>query len=172
MNKNLFAIFARRSIRVYQDKKISEETIKDLLEAAAAAPSAVAKDPWEFIVIQNKITLNKISEALPNGKMLATAPLGIIVCGDINRAHGNELSYMLQDCSASIQNILIAASMLGLGACWLGVHPRQERVDFIKKFFNLSENIIPVSAIAIGYPAETKEPRTRFNEKYIHREKW
>ena len=172
MNKKLSAIFARRSVRAYQEKKIPEKIVKDILEAATAAPSAVAKDPWEFITIQNKNTLRKITEALPNGKMLANAPLGIIVCGDIQRAHGNELSFLLQDCSAAIQNILLASSILGLGACWLGIHPRQERIDFIKKIFNLPNHIIPISAIAIGYPAEKKEPRTRYNENYVHKEIW
>ncbi|HOK03965.1 MAG TPA: nitroreductase family protein [Victivallales bacterium] len=172
MNEKLSAIFARRSIRVFQEKEIPEEMIKDILEAAMAAPSAVAKDPWEFIVIKNKNTLIKITEALPNGKMLSSAPLGIIVCGDIKRAHGNELSFLLQDCSAAIQNILLASSILGLGACWLGVHPRTERISYIKEYFKLPENIIPIAAIALGFPAEKKEPRTRFDKEKIHFEKW
>lgn len=172
MNNELKAIFARRSIRSYEDKCISEETVKDILEAAMAAPSAVGKDPWDFITVTKRETLKKITEELPNGQMLADAPLGIVVCGNINKAHGNELSYMLQDCSAAIENILIACSMLELGACWLGVHPRENRIEHIKKLFNLPENIIPVSAIAIGYPMEEKNSRTRYNKDSVHIEKW
>jgi nitroreductase len=137
-----------------------------------AAPSAVAKDPWDFIVLTDKPLLATVAEALPNGKMLADAPLGIIVCGDLQRAHGNELSYLIQDCSAAIENLLLAASMLGLGACWLGVHPRPDRIAHIRKVFQLPEPVLPVAAIAIGHPAEEKESRTRFDSKLVHTNSW
>ena len=172
MNPKLDFIYSRRSIRKYTDCEIPDETVKELLKAGMAAPSAVAKDPWEFIVVKNAETRAKIAEALPNGGMLCEAPLGIIVCGDIEKAHGNLLSYMLQDCSAAIENILLAANALGLGACWLGVHPREERIEHIQKLFSLPENIIPIGGIAIGYPAEKQEPRTRYDESKVHWEKY
>ncbi len=165
-------IFGRRSIRAYKDKPVDDATVEQILEAAMAAPSAVAKDPWRFIVVREKATLQRISDGLPNGKMLAKAPIGLVVCGDINAAHGNELSYMLQDCSAAIQNLLLATHVNGLGACWLGVHPRMERVAHIQNVFQLPENIIPIASIAIGYPDEQKEPRTRYKEQYVHYERW
>jgi nitroreductase len=104
--------------------------------------------------------------------MLEKADTGIIVCGDMSKAHGNELSYMLQDCSAAIENILLAAHTLGLGACWLGVHPRQERIGHIKKLYSLPESVIPVAVVALGYPDEEKRGRTRYNEKSVHYDKW
>jgi nitroreductase len=165
-------IFGRRSIRQYTDKEIDQETINLLLQAAMSAPSAAAKDPWRFIVLQDKKVKKQVAEGLTNGTFLKDAPLGFVVCGDISAAHRNELSYLLQDCSAAIENILLAVHVLGLGACWLGVHPRQDRIDHIKRLFDLSDNIIPVSCIAIGYPAEKKEKRTRFNRKYLHIDKW
>ena len=137
-------ILERRSIRKYLDNPVSDKDLDELLRCAMAAPSAVAKDPWRFIVIKDDGLKKKVVEALPNGKMMAEAPVGIVVLGDINQAHGNELSYMLQDCSAAIQNLLLAASELGLGAVWLGVHPREERMNHIKEVFNLPENIIPL----------------------------
>jgi nitroreductase len=79
---------------------------------------------------------------------------------------------MLQDCTAAIENMLIAIHGLGLGACWLGVHPRGERVQHIQSLFSLPENIIPVSCIAVGYPAEKKEARTRYDKKKVHYEQW
>jgi nitroreductase len=104
--------------------------------------------------------------------MLADAALGIAVCGDLQAAHGEQLSYLLQDCSAAIENLLLCAHVLGLGACWLGVHPREERVNALKKILSLPPSVIPVSCVAIGYPAETKEPRTRFNRDYVHSDSW
>ncbi len=172
MNSMLSPLFSRRSVRAYTDGKITNAHIQDLLEAAMAAPSAVARDPWHFIVIRSLQKRNLMADALPNGQMLRTAPVAILVCGDIEKAHGSELSYMLQDCSAAIENLLLAASMLGLGACWLGVHPREERVKAMTSLFALPSTIIPVSAIALGCPPCTPEPRTRFNRAVVHQETW
>lgn len=163
MNPKLDLIFARRSIRKYDERPVPEEMIRDILEAAMAAPSACCKDPWHFTVITSRDLLTRISDGLPNGKMLATAPLGIVVCGDLDKAHDNQVSYMLQDCSAAIQNVLLAADAIGLGACWLGVHPREDRMSHIRNLLGVPENIIPVSTVAVGWPAERKEPRTRFD---------
>jgi nitroreductase len=165
-------IFGRRSIRLYSPEAVSEAEVQKLLEAAMAAPSAAAKDPWRFVVVRNRQTLADIVAALPNGQMLAGAALGIAVCGELPAAHDQQLSYLLQDCSAAIENLLLAAHILGLGACWLGVHPREQRMNALKKILSLPPSVIPVACIAIGHPAEAKEPRTRFNRDYVHSEKW
>jgi len=172
MNEALMPIFARRSVRAYQDKDVAEEMIHDLLEAAMAAPSAVAKDPWDFIVVRKQETRDRIADALPNGQMLRQAPVGIVICGNMERVHGPELSYMLQDCSAAIENALLAADMLGLGACWLGVHPREERVVELTTLFNLPAAVIPVACIALGWPKEHPPARTRYRDDAVHREEW
>lgn len=172
MNQKLQFIYSRRSVRKYQDKEIPAEIVDDLLRAAMAAPSAVAKDPWHFIVVRKREVLNKIAEILPHGQMLRHAATGIIVCGDINRAHDRKESYMLQDLSAATENILLAATALGLGSCWLGVHPRQERIDGLRNLFNLPEGIIPMCGIALGWPAEQPPARTRYSPEHIHTEKW
>lgn len=165
-------IFGRRSIRAYASEPVSEAEIQKLLDAAMAAPSAAAKDPWRFVVIRDRRILKDIAAALPNGTMIATAPLGIAVCGELPAAHDQQLSYLLQDCSAAIENLLLAAHILGLGACWLGVHPRELRVNALRQILALPASVVPVSCIAIGHPAETKEPRTRFNRDYVHADKW
>jgi nitroreductase len=165
-------LLGRRSIRTYAPGEVSEEDITRLLQAAMAAPSAVAKDPWRFVVIRKEETLSAIAAALPNGSMLATAPLGIIVCGDLEAAHDRQLSYLLQDCSAAIENLLLGAHALGLGTCWLGVHPREDRVSKLKAILELPATVIPVAGIAIGRPGEAKEARTRFKAEYVHWDKW
>ena len=172
MNSKLDFIFNRRRIRKFTAKAVSKKNITELLEAAMAAPSACAKDPWRFIVVRNRGNLRHIVELLPNGKFLADAPVGIIVCGDISAAHAGSESYMLQDCSAAIENILLAARALGLGTCWLGVHPRTERIAGIAKFFGLPDNIVPISAIAVGHPDKMPEKHTRFMADNVHWEKW
>ena len=164
--------FGRRSIRRYQDRAIEPEKVDALLKAAMAAPSAVAKDPWRFVVLQDKVVLKRVSEGLRNGKFLADAALGIVVCGDLSAAHDHQESYMLQDCSAAIENILLAAQALGLGTCWLGVHPRPARIAFMREALGIPESITPISGIAIGYPAETKEARSRYDASRVHYDKW
>lgn len=171
-SSKLNSILGRRSIRTYEDKPINDEMIQAILETAMAAPSACAKDPWRFIVVREKEALNKIADGLPHGQMLRSAGVGFVICGDINAAHDNQLSYMLQDCSAAIENLLLAVHNIGLGAVWLGVHPREERMKHITQLFSLPENIIPIACIAVGYPAESKEARTRFDPDYVHYEKW
>ena len=172
MNAKLDLIFARRSIRQYTDEDVSPELVRDLLEAAMAAPSACCKDPWHFVVIRDKGTLAAIAEGLPNGQMLATSPVGLAVCGDLQQAHDGQLSYLLQDCSAAIQNILLAATALGLGTCWLGIHPREERIAHVRRILDVPDHVIPVSAIAMGWPAEQKNRRTRYQDGHVHVERY
>jgi len=172
MNPKLNQLFARRSIRAYRQQDVADDLVHDLLEAAMAAPSAVAKDPWAFVVVRERELLAKIAAGLPNGAMLAAAAVGIVVCGDLQRAHDRQLSYLLQDCSAAIENLLLAASALGLGACWLGVHPREERVRHIRQLLNIPDPVLPIATIAIGWPAESPPPRTRYREDAVHRDTW
>jgi nitroreductase len=167
IDEKLGFIFGRRSIRAYTSEAVSDETMRTLLEAAMAAPSAAGTDPWRFVVVKNRGMLTKISEALPFGRMVGSAGVGIVVCGDLEAAHDKQLSYLLQDCAAAIENLLLAAHVLGLGACWLGVHPREQRVKSLQEILKLKAWVIPVACVAIGHPAETKEPRTRFNPDYV-----
>ena len=165
-------IFGRRSIRVYAPGDVAEADVQLMLEAAMAAPSAVAKDPWRFVVVRGQQQRELLTKELPNGAMLADAPLGIVVCGDLEHAHDQQLSYLLQDCSAAVENLLLAVHALGYGACWLGVHPRENRIRYIGKVLGLPPSVIPVAIVAIGRPGEQKEGRTRFSSAFVHQEHW
>ncbi len=172
MNPTLAPLFARRSVRKFQPTPVPDSLVHDVLEAAMAAPSANAKDPWEILVVQKPDTLAKIAAGLPYGQMLIGAPLGFVVCGDLPRANGQHLSYVLQDCSACIENLLLALSMLGLGGVWLGVHPREDRIAHLKALFQLPDPVIPIGVVAAGFPAEQPAPRTRFTPDRVHLERW
>ena len=169
MTKDLIqTIFARRSIRKYTSETISEESIQTLLEAAMAAPSASNRKPWQFIVITERETLDALAESHRHGKMLFDAPLSIAVCGDLTEME----RFWVQDCSAATENLLLAATALGLGAVWLGVYPREERVRAVRRILSLPEHITPLNLIAIGHPAEEKQARTQFDRTRVHREEW
>ena len=165
-------IFGRRSIRVYSPGAIEEGAVRKLLEAAMAGPSAMTKDPWRFVVVRSPQTLSKMAAALPGGKMLSTASLAIVACGDLEAAFERHISYLLQDCAASIENLLLGAHVLGLGACWVGVHPGEDSLRQIKTMLSLPGSVVPVAAIAIGNPGEQLEARTRYNKSFVHYEKW
>lgn len=173
MNSKIQPILSRRSIRTYQaGKPVTPEDEQALLEAAMAAPSAMACDPWRFIVLRDRASLAALAEILPHGKMLNDAALGIIVCGEQSRAHRQEFSYLIQDCVAAVENILLAANLLGLGAVWLGVLPNEDRVTGIRSRFGVPADILPIAAISVGHPAEHPAPRTRFSADRVHHERW
>jgi nitroreductase len=162
----LEAIHTRRSIRKYTDESIAPETIKELLSAAMSAPSAVNAQPWTFIVIDDRKLLDEIPTYSPYAAMARNAPLAILVCGDtsLEKAPG----FWVQDCSAAIQNLLLAAHALGLGAVWTGIHPMEDRVEGFRKAFNLPEHIIPLGLVPVGYPAQKAGPQDRYMEEKVY----
>ncbi len=168
--ETLQAIATRRSIRKFTGKDIPDELITKLLEAAMYAPSARNTQPWHFVVINERQFLDKIPRIHPYAEMCYDAGAAIMVCGDYNleKLEG----YIALDCAAATQNILLAAHDLGLGSVWLGVYPRRERMEPLVKLVGLPESIIPVSLVALGYPAEKISFRIRFKEEKIHYNKW
>ena len=146
--------------------------MRDLLEAGMAAPSACNKDPWHFVVVRDREALKQLANGLPYGPMLPQAGLAVVVCGDLQHAHDGLLSYLLQDCSAATENILLAAVALGLGGCWLGVHPREDRIAHVRRVLGIPDTVVPLCVLSLGWPAEEPEARTRYSEPKVHREKW
>jgi nitroreductase len=168
--ETLKAILTRRSIRKYSEKNIPEEYYEIILKAAMHAPSARNRQPWHFIVISNREILNKLARVNTSWKMLEEAANAIVVCGD--RELEDTESFIIQDCSAATQNILLAAHELGLGTVWLGVHPREDRLEPLKTILNIPDNILPVSMISIGKPDEYREQPDRYNLERIHQDTW
>lgn len=164
------SIFERRSIRRFTNQEISEGSLKKILTAAMCSPSACNSQPWQYIIVKDRNTLNDIMEVHPYTGMLNTANMAIIVCGEPQE--GMPKPYWAQDCAASTQNILLEAKELGIGSCWCGVYPYNERIDPIRKLFKIPDGIYPFCVIALGYPAEEKPPNNRYIEDKIHNEKW
>lgn len=163
-------IFSRRSIRKYTADSVSDELITKIIQAGMQAPSTRNQQPWHFIVIKNREILEEIPKFHPYSKMLKEAYLAIVVCGDLKLC-SYKPSWVI-DCSAATENMLLAITALGLGAVWLGVYPREERIIPLKKLLNLPEEVIPLSIISIGYPAEEKPKENRFKPERIHYDKW
>ncbi len=160
-------IMTRTSIRQYKDQPVEQEKIDVMLKAAMAAPSAVNLQPWHFIVITDKKTIDLLS-----GKQPTNAPLLIAMCGDTDKTtmpdgKGKLPDFWVQDVSAATQNLLLAAHALGLGAVWTGVYPVMERTAEVANVLNCPSNIVPVAVVRIGYPDESPEPKNKFKEENI-----
>lgn len=169
----LAIIHSRKSVRNYIDKPVTKKQLDTLVRAAMAAPTAANKQPWAFVVITNRETLNKLAEGLQYGKMLKTAGAAIVVCGVVKKAlPGIESEFWIQDCSAASQNILLAAESIGLGAVWTGAYPIKERAEFIRQQLNIPKEIIPLNVISIGHPKGLEKPKNKYDEKNVHHEKW
>lgn len=163
-------IINRRSIRKYQFRKIEDEKISRLLKAAMYAPSAMNLQPWHFIVINNENVIEETVKSIPHAEMIKQSGNAILVCGDAS-LEKNE-SWLIQNCSAAVQNILLAAYDMQLGSCWIAVHGMPEVVRNLVKQFNLPQNIIPIALVALGYPDEVVKTEERFIQEKVHFNKW
>lgn len=171
-NDAITLIMNRKSVRSFTGQVVDNEILEKLARAGMAAPSAKNLQPWAFVIVTNRDTLDKLAERLPYAKMLFEAPAAIVVCGDLAKAGDSPEGYWVQDCSAATQNILLAAEALGLGAVWTGVHPRADRVTTVKDVLKLPDNVIPLNVIPIGYPKGEHQPKDKFKAENIHWQQW
>lgn len=166
----LEGLYTRRSIRKYTDKKVGDKELEKIIEAGMHAPSAVNKQPWHFIIFRDKATMEVIKEVHPSSGMLLNASAGILICFDTELEH--DKGYGPVDCSAATQNMLLAAHGHGLGACWIGIYPREQRVKTLHKLFNLPEHVVPFAVVSVGNHEVRKQQPSRFNRDRIRYETW
>lgn len=165
-------IATRASVRQFTDQPIDKTTLETIVRAGMAAPSAVNKQPWAFVVVTEREALDSLQSVHPHAN-LKTATAAIIVCGDTEKAlQGTAREYWIQDCSAATQNILLAAHALGIGAVWCGVHPIPERVSEVSRVIGLPETVIPLNIITMGYPAAQPQPKDKWKPENIHYQRW
>lgn len=161
-------IATRTSVRDYEARPVEKEKIEKMLRAAMAAPTAMNKQPWHFVVVDQRNVLDALAGANPYAKMLKKAPLAIVVCGNTDKMiEGGGRDFWIQDASAATENLLLAAHAMGLGAVWTGAYPSEERCISISKVLSLSDNLVPLNMIVVGYPAEQPQPKQKFKEENI-----
>lgn len=167
INPTIDCIMSRKSVRKFDSRTVSAETIETILKAGMAAPSAMNKQPWKFVVVQDKQMLKTIADSMPNIRT-ATAPMAIIVCGDMSKTlDGVAREFWVQDCSAATQNILLAAHSMGLGAVWNGLYPDLPRCKFISNLLQMDNRYIPLCVVPIGYPAENPEVKNKWKPENV-----
>lgn len=164
-------IYSRRSIRSYTDEKVPEELLIEVVKAGTSAPTAANCQPWEFIIINDEGILQDLRRSCVFARY--NAPAAVVVCGNLQLAFkGKGKEFWVQDCSAAIENMLISALGYDLGTVWIGIYPIEAHVNTIRKILDIPEYAVPLGIVYIGYPAETKEPRTRYNEKRVYWQKY
>ncbi|MFA7397209.1 MAG: nitroreductase family protein [Crenarchaeota archaeon] len=156
------AIKNRRSIRSYRKQDLTQDLISKLVAAARMAPSAGNAQPWAFIIAKENRTKQALAQAAYNQRWLEAASVVFVVCADMKRAEESygergKTLYALQDTSAAIENILLTATSLGLGGCWMGAFREEE----VGKIIKAPPHMRPVALIPIGYPNESPPPRSR-----------
>ncbi len=162
-------IFERRSVRKYTDKDISSEDMEKLLKAGMNAPSAHNYKPYDLIAVKNKGTLKKLADTCIYSHMLNEANAAIVVC---SRADDEKTPYWQADCGAVTENILLEATHLGIGSCWLGGYPDLEKTAKEKEILGIPEEYKVFCVISLGYPNENKKPNDNYYQEKVHYEKF
>jgi len=172
MNNLTRLILKRKSVRRFTECSLSEVQIQTLLKAAMAAPSAKNAQPWHFVVIQERAVLDRLAEQLPYAKMLSSASLAIVVCGDTLVHTGESAQNWVVDCSAATQNLLLVVESMELGAVWTACYPYAARMDAVREALALPDHIVPLNVIPIGAPIGNEHPLDKWKPERIHYGKW
>ena len=166
-------IMSRTSVRSYTDIPVEREKVEMMLRAGMAAPSACNKQPWHFVVINDREILDQIPQFSPYASMVKQPPLAIVVCGCLDKTlEGTEQEFWIQDCSAATENILLMAHGLGLGGVWTALYPLKERYEGMQQLLHLPKTMIPLNTLIIGYPKNLAEAKDKWKEENVSYNKW
>ncbi len=165
-------IMTRTSVRRFTSEPVGRDTLDVLVKAGMAAPTAVNKQPWAFVVVTERAVFDSLMNVHPWSN-LQTASAAIVVCGDMQKAlDGFAREYWVQDCSAATENILLAAHAYGLGAVWCGVYPNPDVLPGVKRILGLPDAVTPLNIITLGHPAQNVEPKDKWVPENVHYQRW
>lgn len=162
------AIATRRSIRTFTEQPISDEMLKSIIHAGMQAPSAGNAQPWEFITIRDEASKEHITKIHQFAQMAPKSPVSVLVCGNLQKE--KYAGFWVQDCSAAIQNMLLAARSHGIATVWCGIHPIEERVVAFREAFRIPEHVVPLGLVVMGYSEQPFVARSVFHADKIHAE--
>ena len=163
-------ILARKSVRSYTAEPVSAEQVETLLKAAMAAPSGRNLQPWRFVVVTRQETKDQL--AVGFNRMIAQAPVVIVVCGQTRKMGGEPNNNWTADCAAATENLLLAAEALGLGAVWTACYPYEDRMNPAIEVLGLPDDVRPYCIVPVGHPAGNDQPKDKWKPENIHYEKW
>ena len=161
-----FETFKNRiSVREYGDRPVEKEKLEKMVDAARLAPTARGEQPWEFIVVTKKEKIKELADITDHGKFMSGAPAAIVIfCRDTK--------YYLEDGCAATENVLLAATALGVASCWIAGDKKEYGIR-IAKALNVPESFKLISILSLGYPKAGPEPhKKRPLNELIHWEKF
>ncbi len=164
-------IMTRTSVRSYTSQGVTDSEVETLLKAGMAAPTAGNRQPWSFIVLNDRAVMDEIGEIIVGARHIEGAPLAIAVCGSPLLSYKVPLDeYWVQDCSAATENILLAAHAMGLGALWCGAYPNTEadRQGKLAKLLNLPQDVNVLSIIVVGHPDKPQVVKDKWKPEKVH----
>ncbi len=168
-------IMTRTSVREYTTQRVPDSLITKVLRAGMAAPSAMNKQPWAFVVIEEPNLKSKIAKHLPNAKPVEGCSFAVVVCGNLNTSMESDnptAGNWALDCSAATENMLIAAHALGIGSVWCGIYPKADREEEVRDLLSLPDSIVPLNVIAFGYPANPTMPKDKWEPSKVFDEEY
>lgn len=168
MDDLLDLMYERRSIREYTDEPVDDGQVEAMLKAAMAAPSAQNLQPWHFVVVRERKRLDELAEVHKYAYMLEQAPMAIVVCGDADVSK----KHWVEDTCAATQNLLLAATALGLGGVWISIYPKKKHQRAVRELLDIPEHVGVLCALAVGHPAEKKKSRTKYDPACVHQDAW
>ncbi|MFC2081981.1 nitroreductase family protein [Candidatus Bipolaricaulota bacterium] len=164
------AMLTRRSVRTFTDEPISEEALEKLFRAAMAAANSGNQQPWRFIVIDEPALRDRLAELDIERGGYYKSPQLIVVCGDIGSMKWK--MHWLADCAAALQNLLLAAHGLSLGAVWQELYPYHKRVAAVREMLGIPDTVYPMAVVSIGRPANVPEPADRYDPAKVMYNRW
>ncbi len=168
MGELLDLMYTRRTIREFTDESVTDEQVEAMLKAAMAAPSVQNVQPWHFVVVRKRKTLDKLATVHKYAHMLEKVPLAVIVCGDQEASE----RHWVEDACVATQNLLLAATALGLGGVWISLYPKKKHQKYVRELLDIPDHIGVLCALALGHPAEKKKVETQYDPKRVHQEEW
>lgn len=169
-------LLTRRSIRKFKEELVAKNDIKKILQAGLLSPSGRNRTPWEFIVIQDKVTLEALGKCRhPQQAFLPNTPLAIVVLGDTTAT-----DVWVEDCAIAMTIMQLEAQTLGLGSCWVQIRNRMAQDEaetssnYIKAVLNIPNSYEVLAILAVGHPDEEKIPYSLDTLQYqkVHNEKF
>lgn len=165
-------ILERKSVRHFTGEAVSREELEQVVRAGMAAPTAMNKQPWSFVVVTDRAKLDALKSGLPSAAMLEKAGAAIVVCALPGEAMDGRTEIALLDATLASENLLLAAEALGLGAIWTAIYPDGDRMEFLRRALGIPKAVIPLNLIPVGHPTGVDKPKDKFIPEKIHWGKW
>jgi nitroreductase len=168
----LSVIQSRKSVKSFTGAAVSQESLEKILRAGMAAPTAVNKQPWSFVVVTDKKKIDLLASGLPTARGIEKAGAVIIVCTEPEQAYLQSKDFAIIDASLASENILLATEALGLGGHWTACFPSEDKMKHVRGVLGIPASVIPLNVILVGVPTGADQPKDKYQKEKIHREKW